>query len=212
MVEFKGIKNIIWDFDGVILDSMEVRELGFQKVLSDFPEHQVNLLLDYHNKNGGLSRYVKFRYFFQEIRGESPKEENITRLAEAYSAIMRKKLLSKDKLNKEVLEFIKKNYQFYSMHIVSGSDEKELQFLCESLSISKYFKSIYGSPTSKTENVRNLLAMYSYSRKETCLIGDSINDYDAALENKIYFLGYNNLDLIEKGLYYIHSFSDEIEK
>ena len=26
------IKNILWDFDGVILDSMPVREYGFRKI------------------------------------------------------------------------------------------------------------------------------------------------------------------------------------
>lgn len=207
MTGFKGIKNIIWDFDGVILDSMKVRELGFKKVLSNFPENEVNLLLDFHSKNGGLSRYVKFRYFFQEIRKEGFTEEKITGLARAYSQIMRKSLLSKDKLIREVLQFIKNNNKRFNMHIVSGSDEEELRFLCKKLEISEFFISIHGSPTSKIDNVRDLIKNHAYSGKETCLIGDSVNDYDAAKENNIKFLGYNNPDLLHFEVDYIQSFS-----
>ena len=62
------MKIIFWDFDGVILNSNKVRDSGFEIVLKDFPKNQVELLLNYHRQNGGLSRYVKFRYFFEVIR------------------------------------------------------------------------------------------------------------------------------------------------
>lgn len=64
------LENIIWDFDGVIVESNHIREKGFRKVLESFPENQVEELLVFHNNNGGLSRYVKFRYFFENIRKE----------------------------------------------------------------------------------------------------------------------------------------------
>ena len=61
------IKNILWDFDGVILDSMEVRDWGFKEIFSSFDKSKVDLLLDYHRKNGGLSRYVKIRFFLKKF-------------------------------------------------------------------------------------------------------------------------------------------------
>jgi beta-phosphoglucomutase-like phosphatase (HAD superfamily) len=39
------IKIIFWDFDGVILNSNEVRDNGFETVLKDFPTEQVEQLL-----------------------------------------------------------------------------------------------------------------------------------------------------------------------
>ena len=50
------IKNIIWDFDGVILDSMPVRDYGFRKIFENFDKLLVDKLLEYHTKNGGLSK------------------------------------------------------------------------------------------------------------------------------------------------------------
>ena len=63
------IRVIFWDFDGVILNSNKVRDKGFETVLSGFPKEEVDKLLKFHRQNGGLSRYVKFRYFFEEIKG-----------------------------------------------------------------------------------------------------------------------------------------------
>ena len=71
----------------------------------------------------------------------------------------------------------------------------ELIQICKELEISKYFKTIEGSPTPKNDLVKNILQKYSYNPKECILIGDSINDYEAANINGIKFYGYNNEEL-----------------
>ncbi len=207
MNEFENNKVILWDFDGVIIDSMDVREKGFRKVLSEYSEEQVERLLEYHRENGGLSRYVKFRYFQEEILQKEIDEDEVARMAEVFSGIMRKELTTKDKLIREVLDFIEAEHSHFEMHIVSGSDGDELRFLASKLEITQYFKTIEGSPRPKISVVKDILKKYDYNRGEVCLIGDSINDYDAAKENKIDFYGYNNLKLKSMGLKYIVSFS-----
>lgn len=192
------IKNIFWDFDGVILESNKIRSLGFQKVLKDFPESQVQSLIDYHEFNGGLSRYVKFRYFYQNIRKEEVKEEKILDISNDFSKIMRKLLVDKKLLICESLNFIKSNYKDYKMHVISGSDQNELRFLCHELGISKYFISVLGSPTPKTKLVESVLKENKYSNEQTIFIGDSINDYYAAKDNNIFFMGYNNNEIEKK--------------
>ena len=206
MIKFANKKNIIWDFDGVLIDSHEVREKGFKLVLSEFPETEVDLLLDYHWKNGGLSRYVKFDYFFKTIRKEAISEEELLKYAENFSVIMREYLIHPDILIEDSLQFVKMNYEKFRMHIVSGSDGNELRFLCDKLGISKYFKSIGGSPEPKIELVKELLEKYEYSARETVLIGDSINDFEAARESDVDFYGYNKPELIGTGKGYIESF------
>ena len=140
---------ILWDFDGVILNSMPVRDQGFIEVLQHFPAHQVEALLTYHRKNGGLSRYVKFRYFYEEILKQSITEEEVLKLADSFSVIMKKLLTNKDLLIQDSMQFIETHYAQYKMHIVSGSDQNELRFLCKELGVDHYFISIHGSPTAK---------------------------------------------------------------
>lgn len=194
-------KVVFWDFDGVILNSLPVRDYGFRKIFEEFNDVLVNRLLEYHSLNGGLSRYVKIRYFYNAILGIDVSDEKVQELASKFSSIMKIELTNKKYLISETVEFIKQNYKKYNFHIVSGSDEKELNYLCEKLDLSKFFKTIEGSPTPKNELVKNILGKYNYNSNECILIGDSVNDYEAAYLNKIKFYGYNNEKLKNKADY-----------
>lgn len=185
-------KIIFWDFDGVIIDSDEVREKGFRQVLECFPKEQVEELISFHRANGGLSRYVKFTYFFEKIRKEEITDQQLMTWAQRFSEIMRKLLIDSKLLISKTVSFIKDNQKEFVMHVVSGSDQKELRYLCSQLGIDTYFESIHGSPTPKNQLVKDLMADRDYSPEECVLIGDSVNDYEAACANKIDFVGYNN--------------------
>lgn len=187
-----NINVVFWDFDGVILNSNEIRDKGFEKVLEEYPKDEVEKLLVFHRKNGGLSRYVKFRYFFEEIRKEKITEDEVKQWALKFSEIMLTSLKDKSLLISETVDFIKNNHQKYQMHIVSGSDQTELRELCKSLKIAHYFKSIHGSPTPKNDLVKNIILKHNYTPENGVLIGDSINDLEAAEVNNLYFQGYNS--------------------
>lgn len=206
MKNITDYKVILWDFDGVILNSMLIRGIGFQEVLKHYPKEQVQKLIAFHEQNGGLSRYVKFRYFFEKIRGEEISKQQVHNYADAFSKIMLSLLIDEKLLINDSLDFIKKNSLNFEMHIVSGSDEDELRYICENLGLSKYFISINGSPSPKNELVKQVLINYNYNKKETCLIGDSFNDLEAAEVNQIEFFGYNNLSLVSLDTKYIVSF------
>ena len=203
---FSNIKNIIFDFDGVIIDSMGIRTDGFRDIFHKYDNELVERLIAYHNENGGLSRFNKIKYFYNELLSQEITDMKIEEYATEFSNIMRQKLISKDVLIMDTVGFIKENYTKFNMHIASGSEEKELQFLCNELEISKYFKSIKGSPMHKNNLVKQIIEENNYKNEETVIIGDSINDFEAAEVNTIGFLGYNNLTLEGKGLGYIHKF------
>lgn len=206
MIDFTGKKYIFWDFDGVVIDSEEIRNEGFLKVLREYPQEQIDELLKYHKENGGLSRYVKFRYFFETIRKESITEKEVYKLSREFSIIMREKLANKTLLINETVKFIRTYKKSYTMFIVSGSDKNELNELCGKLDISQYFSKIEGSPTPKVDLVHDILIENNIKPKDCLLIGDSINDYDAANANNIDFYGYNNPSLMSVGNSYISSF------
>lgn len=207
MMKFADYKVILWDFDGVIMDSMQERDEGFRRVLNEFSGEQVEALLKFHRENGGLSRYVKFRYFYEDILKESVTEEQVNEMAARFSEEMMKLLLNPELLIQDSVDFIKNNYQKYRFHIVSGSDGKELNEICQFLDLTPYFITIEGSPTPKKQLVADIIKNYGYKEEEMCLIGDSGNDKEAAEYNKIDFFGYNNPRLNEKG-YYIKSFKE----
>lgn len=202
-------KIIFWDFDGVLMDSNSIRDVGFERVLSNYPKRAVQDLLVYHRANGGLSRYVKFRYFFENILKKDVSESEINELASSFSLIMRSLLLNPELLISDSMNFVKSQFDCgVRMHIVSGSDQEELRFLCNELQIEKYFISIHGSPTPKKQLVKDLIDSNNYTKSEIVLIGDSINDFEAAQVNGIVFSGYRNESIISKGIY-INSFAQQ---
>ncbi|MDA9774800.1 HAD hydrolase-like protein [Algibacter sp.] len=191
----KNLENIIWDFDGVILNSMAVRDWGFEEIFKQYPKNKVNKLLEFHTKNGGLSRYVKIRYFFEKVLLQNITNNGVQQLANDFSVLMKKELTNKKYLILETVDYIKNNYEKFNFHIASGSDQNELIFLCEELGIAHYFKSIHGSPTPKNDLVKSILNSNQYKSENTCLIGDSFNDYEASQINNISFLAHNNDEL-----------------
>ena len=187
--------SVLWDFDGVILDSMAIRDQGFRDIFKEHEQNQVDRLIHYHRRNGGLSRYIKIRYFYEKILQKKISDEQVIELAAKFSKIMRNHLVNPKNLILDSLNFIEQQYLNYNFHIVSGSDQEELRYLCSELNIDKYFKSIHGSPMPKKNIVANLMEKHNYKQSFTCLIGDSINDYEASKANKISFFGYNNIEL-----------------
>ncbi|MES2278382.1 MAG: HAD family hydrolase [Bacteroidota bacterium] len=207
MKDLEKYKIVLWDFDGVIMDSMPIRDKGFVDTLSvDYPKEQVDNLLEFHRANGGLSRYVKFRYFFEKIRNEEVTEEEILELAQKFSEVMLSLLIDEKLLIEDSVSFIKSNYAKYKFHIVSGSDGKELNKICQGVGLDKFFITIEGSPTPKKQLVENILQQYGYDKNDCVLIGDSHNDHEAAQFNGISFFGYNNSALRELG--YIDNFTN----
>ena len=205
-----NIKNFIWDFDGVILDSMPGRDKGFRDIFKAFPPNQIDRLITFHLENGGLSRFVKIRYFFEDIRQENISNEAIHEFAQRFSQIMRQELINPSLLIFDTIQFIKQNFQRYNFHIASGSEQTELRYLCEQLDLTSFFVSIHGSPTPKTTLVKYILEQNTYSKSHTVMIGDSINDADAARDNGISFWGYNNPGLRQISDKYIQTFSSQM--
>lgn len=190
MINIENIKNIIFDFDGVILDSVELKTQAFAELFKEFPKDKVQKLIEFHGQNGGISRYHKIQYFFENILHEEISDEEILKYAKKYSQLTKNKLCSPKFVIRKTFDFIKKKQDCYNMHIASGADEQDLLEICEKLDLTRYFLSIHGSPTKKDDLVKNLLINNSYKNEETILIGDSVNDYNAALKNNIYFYGF----------------------
>ena len=192
------IKNIIFDFDGVILDSVPVKTEGYRQLFKEFSSNLIEKIVEYHELNGGISRYKKVKYFFNELLSEDISQEKIEEYAIKYSELTKLELSKEKYLIKDTLSYIKSNFYKYNMHVASGADHQDLVYICDKLNLTKYFLSIEGSPKVKKKIVKSILNTYNYKLEETILIGDSINDYEAAKENGIEFYGFNNKALKNK--------------
>ena len=67
MNKLSNYKNLIFDCDGIILNSNKIKTQAFYDVVSIYGNKAANELKNYHIKNGGISRYKKFHYFSENI-------------------------------------------------------------------------------------------------------------------------------------------------
>lgn len=195
------IKNILWDFDGVILNSMKIKGDGFIELFKEYDVRYLNKLEQYHYDNGGVSRFEKIKYFYNEILQKDITEREVIEFADKFAEIINKNLFNPSNLIEDSVSYIKENYKKYNFHIVSGAEHNELNELCKYFKLDKYFISIDGSPTKKDVLVKEVLEKFNYKKNETILIGDAITDYEASITNGIGFYGFNNLNLNKFGNY-----------
>jgi beta-phosphoglucomutase-like phosphatase (HAD superfamily) len=49
------LRAIVFDFDGVILESADIKTNAFRALFASYPEH-VDQIVDFHLRNAGVSR------------------------------------------------------------------------------------------------------------------------------------------------------------
>ncbi len=184
-------RHIIFDFDGVLADTNPIRIDGFRKLFSEYPDDQVDEIVAFALANGGLSRYKKIEYFFSVLRNERVSDQEVNTWALKYSDIVKLDVIDADEIEGSV-EFLKRYNDQHDFAIVSGSDQNELRDVCIQRKIGKYFDLILGSPVSKEENILKLLSKMSWKKEDCVFIGDAINDFNAAKETGLYFVGRNS--------------------
>ncbi len=209
-MDISNFDAIIFDFDGVIVDSEQIRINGFKKIFQNQPDNLVDKLIDYHIKNGGISRYEKIKWFYRNFLDKEINEFELNSIADEFKNIMIKEMINPKIIICETFEFIKKFYKEKPLSIISGSDHKELNIICKSLNLSKYFKSIEGSPIKKVDLISNFISRNKYINNRILYIGDSLIDLKCSRQNNIKFFGYNNHDLISGSDFYINKFNSLI--
>ncbi len=186
-----GIKTVIFDFDGVIADSVDIKTRAFAYLFKEYPQSVRDEVVKYHLENGGKSRYVKFKYYYENILKKEYTDETGEKLAAEFSEFVFEEVVRCPYI-KGAIEFIENNHENYYFFIVSGTPDGEIKAIAEKRGISKYFKEVLGTPAKKDEWVRYILHKYNLLPDETVFIGDAYDDYKGASENGCRFIGVNS--------------------
>ena len=69
------IRGIAFDFDGVLVESVDVKTRAYARLFEEYGEGVVSRVVDYHLTNGGVSRFVKFKTIYSEILNKPLSEK-----------------------------------------------------------------------------------------------------------------------------------------
>ena len=171
-------QTLIFDCDGVILNSNHIKTQAFYNVAKVYGYDAAEALRTYHISNGGISRYEKFKYFLQNILEKPIKTEELNELLTNFSKEVKKSLLTCEVTsNIKELRSKTKNSKWL---IVSGGDQKELREIFAQRKLDIYFDGgIFGSPDDK-DNILKTEKLNKNITGKTLFLGDSIYDYEAS--------------------------------
>ncbi|MHC8605673.1 HAD family hydrolase [Arenicellales bacterium IMCC58067] len=184
---------IILDCDGVILDSNKLKSQIMCQTVAEYGPLITEKFINYHQANGGLSRYKKFDFFLRTIVNDYSSAQ-YQRLLSRFSNLIEEALLTAP-LTNGALNFIQTMSQSCPLFVVSGSDQVELHRVFNLRGLDKYFQGIFGSPTDKIKHCRKIISDFNLI-ENVVLIGDSSLDFITAQKSQLNFIfisGYTEL-------------------
>jgi HAD superfamily hydrolase (TIGR01549 family) len=179
------IKILLFDFDGVITETINVKTQAFRDLFSDYPE-AIEEIARYHRGNGGISRFVKIRHIYNEILKKNLTETMFEQLCQRYSKLVKEKVINADLVPgaQELLDYA---FGKFKMFVVSGTPQEEMREIVKKRRMDKYFQGIYGAPTTKSDIINKILREESLKKNEVIFVGDAVNDFEAAVHTGIRF-------------------------
>lgn len=173
-------QTLVFDCDGVILNSNNIKTQAFYKVALPYGESAAQALVAYHVSHGGISRYKKFEFFLREVIGrESVDENELRELLAGYAEDVWQGLLSCEV--SEGLHRLREKSINSRWLVVSGGDQEELRQVFSKRSLDHLFDGgIFGSPDSKDVILARELERKNIA-KPAIFFGDSQYDFESAV-------------------------------
>ena len=194
------IKAIIFDFDGVIAESNDIKKAAFARLFEKKGADIVKRVVDYHLNNSGVSRYEKFRFIYKEMLKKPLSDDRFNELCSDFSNLVVDGVVAAPFV-KGAKEFLEQFSSTYECFVLSATPEEELNNIITKRKIGTFFTKIYGAPAKKKDVVKNISHEYHISPDEIVYIGDALSDYNAAIKNRVHFIArINNNETIFKGI------------
>ncbi len=175
---FDQYESWVFDFDGVILDSNNLKTDAFHQVALPYGKKEADALCEYHVTHGGISRFVKFEYFFETILRRSPHDGEIDQAVDDFGKAITQGMLS-CRQTPDFSALMEGPLADFPCTVISGGMQSELRKVMDQRAILKYFDNVFGSPDSKDVIFKRECEKGGI-KKSAVYIGDSLYDYEMA--------------------------------
>ena len=186
-----SVKLVVWDFNGTIVDDVELCYEIETKMLQE--RHMQTYTLEQYRDTfcfPVIEYYYKMGYTFEEESYEDISVEFNQLYDEGFPSL---------KVMDDFIETIE-SFQENGMEnvIISASRQDKLLEQCHQLGISSYFKKILGTDnllgSSKVEIAKQFMKEHKVLPEECMYIGDSLHDVETATA-----MGISTIHLVARG-------------
>lgn len=185
------IKAIILDFDGVILESVDIKTQAFRELFSRYTP-DVEPIVNYHLQNNGVSRFLKFQHIWENILKRRYDNAIQDKLGKEFSEIVVSQVIDCPFVA-GALEFLQQFYRKVPLYVASAVPQEELVTIVDKKGLRRYFTVLYGyPPVTKSQAINDVMEKQAISAEEILYIGDSLEDLKAAKAQGALFIARKN--------------------
>lgn len=181
------IRAVVFDFDGVVLESANVKTEAFVELYADHGPEVVAKVRVHHLANLGISRFKKFEWIARNVFGEELSQAASEALGTRFSDLALAKVLTApfvEGAEQALAELCERHPLF----VASGTPQAELTMIVDKRGIASRFREVHGTPAEKPAIIDGLRHRYELARNEVLFVGDGMTDYEAARASGVEFL------------------------
>ena len=182
------ISLVVFDCDGVILDSVDVKTRAFGQIVEESGPDAVARMTEYHLAHGGVSRTRKFEWFYDEVLGRNITEDELQVLSRKFRQLVFEGVI-RSPLVPGIMETLESLHGKLPMYVASGTPNDELLQVLDARNLTCFFEGVYGTPPEKSELLRRIIELAGIAPNDTLMVGDSSTDLDAARSCGASFFG-----------------------
>jgi len=186
--ELKSYKTLVFDCDGVVLNSNGAKIDAYREVALRFGADaaQAEQLVQHHIQLGGISRYPKFEYFLRDIMQREVNQQSMDKLLQQFTVAVQSRLA--DCEISPHLPALKQATKGIDWMMISGGDQTELREIMAARGLQHYFNAgIFGSPDNK-QSILQREIFQRHIQHPALFLGDSEYDYWSATEAQLDFV------------------------
>ena len=191
---FSSIEVIAFDFDGIILESVAVKEQAILDLFQDTSMEERKRVLNLHRQSPGINRRNRITLLMRQALGRKVSENVVDAMLDRFARLVWNGLMSCSEVP-GIRNFLKLVIDV-PCYVVSASPQEELRAVAEHRNFSRYFVEMYGTPPAKRDLLNNIISRESIQAKSLLFIGDKITDYKAAQEVGARFIGRQSLERV----------------
>ena len=182
------IDAVFFDFDGVLVESNEVKIDAFRRLYEPYGADVVAEVVERHVQQEGISRVVKLETFHRDLLGIDLDDTGLAELARAFADMVEDAVVACDAVP-GAMAALDTWAAHCPLFVVSGTPQDELRRIIGRRGMEGYFQTVYGSPRKKPDIVSEKLGELGTEAGRVLFVGDSLTDYDCARDVGTHFLG-----------------------
>jgi phosphoglycolate phosphatase-like HAD superfamily hydrolase len=174
------IRAVVFDFDGVILESADVKTEAFVELYAEHGPEVVARVRAHHLANSGISRFKKFAWIAEHVLGRPLGEADSVALGQRFTALALAKVLAAPFVPGAEAALAVLARRGLPRFVASGTPQDELALIVERRGLTPVFHEVHGTPREKPEILRDVMARHALGPDQVLFIGDGMSDYKAA--------------------------------